>query len=157
MSTEWLKRIGRKDIDCIAYSFEMFFEEMQKNHGVAFRIGRRKYDNRDQGSFVVEVSTIAEDGEANTPEAEAYRQECRGEKMAARLAGVDGEDIPAEAVMQEDWLGQTLKAGDEFTLLGWKSKARKRPVLVRRKDGSLFVWTREFLLQIAAANPPQER
>ena len=59
--------------------------------------------------------------------------------------------------MKADWRGQTLKAGDEYTLLGWNRRAKKYPVRVRRKDGNQFGWTREYLLQVAAANPPQKR
>jgi len=155
--TERLERIGREDIQRIAYSFEMFFEEMQLNHGVAFKVGPMRYDNGDQGNFKILVSTISEDGEVNTPEAEAYRQECRNEKFGAGLMRREGDEVPEESIMQEEWLGQTLKAGDEYTLLGWKPRAKKYPVLVRRKDGNQFGWTREYLLQVAAANPPQKR
>ena len=67
--------------------------------------------------------------------------------------------------MQEEWLGQIFKTGDEYspagveeyTLLGWKPRAKKYPVCVRRKDGNQFGWTREYLLRVAAANPPQKR
>ena len=147
---ERLERIGRKDIQRIAHSFEMFFEEMQLNHGVSFKVGPMRYDNGDQGNFKILVSTISEGGEVNTPEAEAYRQQCKYEQQVG--ASVFGTDT----TMQEEWLGQTLKAGDEFTLLGWKPRAKKYPVLVRRKDGNMFGWTREHLLRIAAANPPQK-
>ena len=156
--TERLERIGREDIERIAYSFEMFFEEMQLNHGVAFKVGPMRYDNRDQGNFKILVSTISEGGEVNTPEAEAYRQECRNEKFGVALMRREGDEVPEESIMQEEWLGQTLKAGDEFTLLGWNPRAKKYPVLVRRKGGvGLYKWTREHLLRIAAANPPQKR
>ena len=155
--TERLERIGREDIQRIAHSFEMFFEEMQLNHGVAFKVGPMRYDNRDQANFKILVSTISEDGEVNTPEAEAYRQECRYEKMGAVIMRREGEEVPEETIMKEDWLGQTLKAGDEYTLLGWNRRAKKYPVRVRRKDGSQFGWPREYLLQVAAANPPQKR
>ena len=148
--TERLERIGRRDIECIAHSFEMFFEEMQLNHGVAFKVGPIRYDNRNQADFKILVSTISEDGEVNTPEAEAYRQQCRYERQ------VGPEVFGSDTAMQEEWLGQTFKAGDEFTLLGWKPRATKYPVHVRRKDGNRYGWTREYLLQIAAANPPQK-
>ena len=155
--TERLERIGREDIQRIAHSFEMFFEEMQLNHGVSFKVGPMQYDNRNQGNFKILVSTISEGGEVNTPEAEAYRQECRNEKFGAALMRREGGEVPEDSIMQEEWLGQTLKAGDEFTLLGWKPRAKKYPVLVRRKDGNMYKWTREHLLRVAAANPPQKR
>lgn len=148
--TERLARIGREDIERIAYSFEMFFEEMQLNHGVAFKVGPIRYDNMNQADFKILVSTISEGGEVNTPEAEAYRQRCDYEQQ------VGASVFETDTIMQEEWLGQTLKAGDEFTLLGWKPRAKKYPVLVRRKDGNQFGWTREYLLRVAAANPPQK-
>ena len=148
---ERLERIGREDIERIAYSLEVFFDGMARDHGVAFKIGPMSYDGMNQGKFTVLVSTISEDGEVNTPEAEAYRMRCRHEEnMGAEVFGSD-------TIMQADWLGQTFKAGDEYTLLGWKDRAKKYPVHVRRKDGKYFGWTREYLLQIAAANPPQKR
>ena len=163
--TERLERIGREDIQRIAHSFEMFFEEMQRDHGVAFKVGPMRYDNRNQADFKILVSTISEEGEVNTPEAEAYRQECRNEKFGAALMRREGDDVPEESIMQEEWLGQILKTGDEYspagveeyTLLGWKPRAKKYPVCVRRKDGNQFGWTREYLLRVAAANPPQKR
>lgn len=148
--TERLARIGREDIERIAHSFEMFFEEMQLNHGVAFKVGPIRYDNMNQANFKILVSTISEGGEVNTPEAEAYRQRCDYEQQ------VGASVFETDTIMQEEWLGQTLKAGDEFTLLGWKPRAKKYPVLVRRKDGNQFGWTREYLLRVAAANPPQK-
>lgn len=156
--TERLARIGREDIERIAYSFEMFFEEMQLNHGVAFKVGPIRYDNMNQANFKILVSTISEGGEVNTPEAEAYRQRCDYEQQVGASA------FETDTIMQEEWIGQTLKTGDEYspagveeyTLLGWKPRAKKYPVLVRRKDGNQFGWTREYLLRVAAANPPQK-
>jgi len=87
----------------------------------------------------VELATVSESGAANTPESRAWKQECQHEWTELTLAGFTADDLGAEFVVQ----------GKRFTIAGFKTRARKRPVLANEVGtGAQFVFPVEAVARL---------
>lgn len=110
MMTKELIREIRDDVNAA-------LAEVARKHGLAIHAGNASFDTN-AATFKLVCSTVAEDGKAMTPEASAYQQ----------VAGMFGW-VP---------LFSTISIGrDEYTVVGYNSRARKQPVIVER-NGKRF-------------------
>ena len=89
--------------------------------GVSMTTGRATYDYS-SGNMKIEIASLNEDGVATTPERTAL-------------------DWRASSGMIPFKAGDTfLHRGETYTVTGYNTRARKRPVQTERSDGKVFVW-----------------
>lgn len=79
----------------------------------------------------IELATVTGDGKVNTPEMRAWKEQCQYEWSELRRAGLTEDDLGATFTVR----------GEQFTIEGFKPRARKRPVLAQKVgSGALFVF-----------------
>lgn len=79
----------------------------------------------------IELATVSSDGQVNTPEMRAWREQCQYDWSDLRRAGLTEDDLGATFTVR----------GEQFTIAGYKPRARKRPVLAQQVGSdALFVF-----------------
>ena len=115
--------ISRQFMQDIREPINEALKKVGEDHGIVIELGHGRYGGT-SGSFKLELSTVGEDGIVITKEAEAFSQ----------LADM--------YLLDPNWLGKSFSFdGDTFTIVGWKARARKRPVLCDKASGGRSVWT----------------
>ena len=105
MMTKELIRTVRDEINAA-------LAEVSRKHGLAIHAGNATYDTN-AAMFKLVCSTVADGGRAMTPQASAYE----------KMAGICGW-VP---------LFSTVHFGtDEYTVVGYNSRKRTKPVLIER-------------------------
>jgi len=100
--------------------------EIAESHGYVASQGAGRYDPDGGGTFKLELALIAEDGSIVTKERLDY------------IANAEAH----WSDMAPEWLDKTFKVhGREFTVTGWRRRARKRPVeTVGVDDGKTYLF-----------------
>ena len=93
---------------------------LEKTFGVKFNYKGGSYTNANV-VFRVEASLVSAGGEVMSVEREAF-------KRSAEIYG-----------LKKEWLDKPFSfSGDTYTVNGLRTRSRKSPVLVTRKDGKKF-------------------
>lgn len=99
---------------------EVLGAAMTERHSLDTKVGHIRYDTH-SATIKVTVSVVDDDGTIHTPEADEYN----------RRAGY--LELPP--------LGSPfVHRGERYTIEGYRSRARKRPIIGRRGDGKEFVF-----------------
>jgi hypothetical protein len=123
--------IDRATIKLIADELEAAVQTVAEKHGIQITSGRQQYGHT-RGTIKMELATINEDGEAQTPERTAL-------DMLGALDGIKH--------------GMTFtNRGRTFTVTGYNSRARKRPYICERDDGGSYVFPAESLKALLKLN-----
>ena len=119
-----IERVNRQTFKHIREAMDAALAKVGEELGLSLTTGRGSFDRGEQfGSIKVEIKTLNKDGTENTEEAAAF-------SMSAGFSKIN-----------PDALGKTFTIrGKTFTIKGWKSRARKRPVLVVCDDGKDYVF-----------------
>jgi hypothetical protein len=97
-------------------------KQVASEHGVGYVEGRGSYTDKDV-SFKVGFADIAEDGTVQSREAQDYEQLH------------EGLHLPPLGTVVRGW------GGDEYKIIGWRSRARKNPVMAEKVgNGKRYVF-----------------
>lgn len=104
--------------------------------GVSVKRGNASYQT---GSFTLKLtfSKVSEDGTVETPERRHF---------------IDYIDMKSNSALSADDIDTTFKSGGKtFTIVGYKARARKRPILCTADDGKQYVFNVETVAALVAA------
>lgn len=112
-------KLDRQTVKNMSSDMERELEAVAKKYGVQIDMGGGTYDpDGNFANFKVKVSTLSEDGTAQTKEAEDF-------KRRAAMYGLSA-----------DMLGKSFELrGEMFTVTGLAAKAKKYPVLIKNSQG----------------------
>lgn len=130
-----IKKFDRKMCRMVGDQIVAQLETWAEDHGVEI--------HRDGGSFEsgyfdmkLRISTV-QDGIAQTPER------------------ADFESMAEFYGLKPEWLDATFQwGGDQYTIVGLKTRAKKYPVLGRRTDGKTFKFTLGIVKAAMEQGPP---
>jgi len=108
----------------------------QLPQGVSVHRGNANYQT---GSFTLKLtfSKVSEDGTVETPERSHF---------------IEYIDMKSNGVLSADDIDTTFKSGGKtFTIVGFKARARKRPILCTADDGKQYVFEVETVAALVAA------
>ena len=124
MDREKIKKV-REVLNKVIKANHKVFEDV----GVSAEVAANANYSEIGGSFKIEISDIAEDGTVVSKIAEDY-------KIYAESYG-----------MKKEWLGKEFKSrGKTFTLLGFKTRARKMPIVAADNTGARYKMTTDAVI-----------
>ena len=111
------------DCDHLRKLLEEAVKPIQETMGIKLDIGRMSY--RDNITVKLTASKVGDSGRAETKEWNDYKTYAKWDEH-----------------LEVEWLGQSFvdSNGTEHTIVGYKSRARKRPVLTEASNGSTYTW-----------------
>ena len=119
-----ITKFDRSTVRGLQAAVEAALKSVADKHGIGALMGSTKF-NSGAVTFKVEMAVKSAGGVLETQDARDYR----------RFAPLKG--LPA------DTLGKTFThRGERFTIIGWRYRARRAPVLTKRcSDGKQFVFS----------------
>jgi len=104
-----------------------------KRIGLTMGIGRCSYNNQSADIKITIMDSVEINGTTLEPQAILWHNNAEYHRM------------------EKDWIGKSFNnKGYTFTIVGWKPKARKQPVQLKRNDGKSFKcsveMTRKFMI-----------
>ncbi len=123
--TTKLKTIDPKSCDLIRGALEKKLAELSDDMGIVGLVGRMTYAPGSHVSCKVTFSLVSEDGVVSTPERKAY------------------EDYAAQkwTDLKPEWLDKTFRShGKTHTIIGFRPRARKSPVITSADNGKKYIF-----------------
>jgi hypothetical protein len=126
-----LKTIDPKSCDIIRAALDEKLAELSEM-GLSCEVGRMTYAPGSHVSCKVTFSLVSDDGVVSTPERKAYQD----------YAAHDWTD------MKPEWLDKTFRShGRTHTIVGYRTRARKSPVLTSADNGKQYIFSEEDIVR----------
>jgi hypothetical protein len=122
--------MNRAKVKALHEAVNEALKQVASEHGVGYVEGRGSYTSKDV-TFKIGFADIDADGKVQTPEVQDYEQLH------------EGLHLPPLGTVVTHW------TGEQFKITGWKSRARKNPVLVEKVgNGKRYVFPPEAIRQM---------
>ena len=128
--TDKITSIDKSTLQMLRTEIENTLTDLGNKFGIQFKVGRGSYDYTN-GHFKLNINTIDTDGVAKTVESEDY----------LRIASNSWSRL------QPQWLHKSFSYGGQtYTIMGYKTKARKNSIMIQRADGRIFVCGEDMVI-----------